>query len=489
MKRKLTPTLTLWDAAKVTGHGSMWNWWHSCVARFRNLTEKTSGAGLAKQGLVVSDIESQFPKTKVNIDMLLTSYTVAIRPTPRQKTVLKNILRISNAAYNWCLWLVRERDVKPSLFDLQKIVCRAKLTDVPDNFRGPDTDFIFSDILPSKLTTVRLTACKTFVTHYKAAKKKTKNRARFKTKEIDDPVEGSFCVQKLYTRPVKEKDFRHDPARWQQKYISLLPDAFGRVANPTERYLLLSKSIDRIPPIDHDFWVTLRPDGRFVLRIPCDSKYTRVQKGRTSNGAMCGVDPGSRAFVTVFDETRREAWQVGTIEDKRDVMVPIHKSIDEQSKRLTKAIERKHQQEIKDRKKAIKRLWFRLKNRIDAIHAAVASHLVRHFDLVALGKINVSSIVKKKDETSRELPKCVKRHLLAWRHYSFRLRLQHRAQGTPCLVIVQNESYTSKTCGLCKAVNRNLGSSETFECDKCKYVVHRDINGARNILQKALNIF
>ena len=493
MKRKAPPPLTLWDAAHVMGHANMWTWWKDCVARKRNLSgQNAHDPETVKCGIDVRDVRLNFPKTcnKSTDKDVMSTYTVAIRPTYDQKKVLRHMLRVSNAAYNWCLWLVKERNVKPSLFDLQKIVCRANIDDVPSDLLAPNVDFIFSDDSPH--TTIRLTACKTFATHYRTAMAKTKNKAKFKSKDIRNPIAGSFCVQKQYIRTTTEKDWKRDSKRRRQSnYISLLPTAFGPVSNPSNRFLRLSKKVDRIPPIDHDVRVTLRPDGRFVLRIPCDSKYTRVNKGRSSDGAICGADPGSRSFVTVFDETRHEAYQLGTKEDRKEKIRSIQKVIDEQHERLSLAVERKHQQEIDDRRRAIKKLWFRMKNKVDAIHAAVASHLVRSFDLVSLGKINVKSIVKKKDkgDRGRELPKRAKRDLLAWRHYDFRLRLQHRASGTPCTVVIQDESYTSKKCGVCKHVNGKLGSSETFACSKCNYEVHRDINGARNILQKTLNIF
>ncbi|RHZ62220.1 hypothetical protein Glove_341g17 [Diversispora epigaea] len=44
--------------------------------------------------------------------------------------------------------------------------------------------------------------------------------------------------------------------------------------------------------------------------------------------------------------------------------------------------------------------------------------------------------------------------------------------------------YTSKTCGNCGFIKKNLGESKTFRCDSCDLVIDRDVNGARNILLK-----
>lgn len=48
------------------------------------------------------------------------------------------------------------------------------------------------------------------------------------------------------------------------------------------------------------------------------------------------------------------------------------------------------------------------------------------------------------------------------------------------------EDYTSKTCGNCGYIKNNLGANKIFECDKCKKIFDRDINGARNIYLKYL---
>ena len=44
------------------------------------------------------------------------------------------------------------------------------------------------------------------------------------------------------------------------------------------------------------------------------------------------------------------------------------------------------------------------------------------------------------------------------------------------------ESYTSQTCPKCRALHKARG--RTYKCPKCGYTIHRDINGAWNILNK-----
>ena len=49
-------------------------------------------------------------------------------------------------------------------------------------------------------------------------------------------------------------------------------------------------------------------------------------------------------------------------------------------------------------------------------------------------------------------------------------------------LIVTSEAYTSKTCGVCGNVDKNLGSKKILKCHKCNIEIDRDYNGARNIL-------
>src|ERR1043166_5729872 len=75
--------------------------------------------------------------------------------------------------------------------------------------------------------------------------------------------------------------------------------------------------------------------------------------------------------------------------------------------------------------------------------------------------------------------------MMTWSHYRFRQYLFHKSREYPwCKVVICTEEYTSKTCGSCEVINRNLGSSKTFQCPSCGATIDRDINGARNVLLK-----
>lgn len=179
---------------------------------------------------------------------------------------------------------------------------------------------------------------------------------------------------------------------------------------------------------------------------------------------------------------------MGIAEDKHFDLRPIHDKIDEAHWHLTNAQKRNQVKANEERSSQLKKLHLKLKTFVNHIHTTLCSHLVKHYELISLGKISVSRIVKKEDG-KRGLPRRAKRDLLCLQHYKFRTRLEHRCLGTDCEAIIQNEAYTSKTCGVCGVKNNQLGASETFYCNSCGYETHRDVNGARNILLKSLKLF
>jgi transposase len=101
---------------------------------------------------------------------------------------------------------------------------------------------------------------------------------------------GTFGIQKLFIKP----------SSTSPRHLRILPDMLGK----TE--LKLGKHVSKLPPILHDMTVTKRINGKWILNIPCAAKFLRQPlSGRPH--VICGVDPGARTFLTVFDETNKEA--------------------------------------------------------------------------------------------------------------------------------------------------------------------------------------
>jgi len=471
MKRKRS-ALTLWNAASVPGFGSMDEWWLDYSMSKNTVARADLGITSAT---TIEDVSDLLPakhnkSTDDYADSPMTTFTVGIRPNSDQKRLLNAVLRVSNAAYNWTRWLVVEKGLKPQQPVLQKVVAKKKMAAVDPDLLMPGCEWLFEPAYAS-LNTIRLTACRKFIDHYWTAIKR--NAKQFREKNVVDPPEGSFCVQKLFCKVWPGA--RSTSKNWC--FFSML----SRYFKSAGQFMTLGKPQDKLPPIDHDLTVTRKPNGRFVLRIPCAATYTRVKSVEPSPKAICGVDPGDRAFLTVYDPSRLQVYRTGLIRDKDILMRPIYRKIDENQRLLTIASETGKHAEVRGRSRRARKLWRGLRDKMDNAHAKMAGHLVGAYGLVAIGDLSSSTEIWRR----RRLNRRTKR---SWNHYRFRRRLLHRAAGTGCRVIVQDEAYTSKTCGQCKLINDNLGSKEIFECASCNYVAHRDANGARNILMKAIGL-
>ena len=132
----------------------------------------------------------------------------------------------------------------------------------------------------------------------------------------------------------------------------------------------------------------------------------------------------------------------------------------------------------------IGKAFYRIRNRVDDLHRHLAKKLVDNYEIVVVGKFDVSGFKKGK------LSSGILRDMRTWGHFRFRNFLLHKAREVEgCQVFVQDEHFTSKTCGRCGVINNLLGGKEVFVCQKCGYETDRDVNGARNILKKYLGVF
>ncbi len=71
--------------------------------------------------------------------------------------------------------------------------------------------------------------------------------------------------------------------------------------------------------------------------------------------------------------------------------------------------------------------------------------------------------------------------------YKFVTRLKNKCKEKGKELIIRPEYYTSKTCGGCGWINKNLSNSDVYNCGSCGLCIDRDMNGARNIMLRNLN--
>lgn len=207
--------------------------------------------------------------------------------------------------------------------------------------------------------------------------------------------------------------------------------------------------------------------GEYYLCIP---RNVNVSENQTDKSRILSIDPGVRTFLTCFDPQGR------VLEFGKGDICRLHRllnKVDQLKGKITKA---KSKKKIK-LNKSMYRLNKKLKNLVDDIHKRISKWMCENYDCILIPKMNSMSF--------KNINKKTRRRMLVWRHCSFIKRLIEKSKLIRgCRIEVVDESYTSKTCTNCGYIKGNLHGEKVFNCDKCKLVIDRDINGSRNILLK-----
>ncbi len=207
-----------------------------------------------------------------------------------------------------------------------------------------------------------------------------------------------------------------------------------------------------------------------------------VDTGRleqTQSNLAIALDPGVRTFLTGFDGSDIVELGKGDIGriyrlarhlDKLMSRIGLNKG--GRFKRLRYCL----------RRSAVK-IRIKIKNLVNELHKKAAKYLVTKYNLIFLPVFETQKMVKK---GKRKLATKTARAMVTLSHYRFKQMLKHQAVKYGSTVVEVTEEYTSKTCSKCGYIHTKLGGSKKFKCPECGHTLDRDLNGAFNILLKAL---
>ena len=205
----------------------------------------------------------------------------------------------------------------------------------------------------------------------------------------------------------------------------------------------------------------------YILYIPQLMK-TSTKYNNYSKDNVCSLDPGIRTFMTGLSE---------------NTVVKIGEQI---KHKITEKLDRldlikKRDIPVKKKRKNEKIINRQIKHMVDELHWKTAGYLVSNYKNILIGDLSIKSIVS----TKLNLPKIVKRIGLKLRFFQFKQRLQYKCNLHAIGYCEVNERYTSKICSCCGAIKEDLGTNSIYNCNACKSVINRDVNGSRNIYFKA----
>jgi transposase len=121
---------------------------------------------------------------------------------------------------------------------------------------------------------------------------------------------------------------------------------------------------------------------------------------------------------------------------------------------LKSGSKRRHNYELERDHKALaaRRICRQVCDKVTGIHNAIVRHFVESYAFVAIG--NFRGVVKRRRAGIGRDP------LNLWHVRDFQAKLLLRFDGLDNQrVTVQDEAYTSKTCGLCDFIKQNLGAA------------------------------
>ncbi len=214
--------------------------------------------------------------------------------------------------------------------------------------------------------------------------------------------------------------------------------------------------------------------GKWFGCFPCVEEIVT-----TGSERVIALDPGNRTFLTGFDG--ENVLEIGKGDIGRIQRLCQH--LDQLISRSTKAKSRQRRK----MRLAANRIRERIQNLTKDLHNKATSLLVSSYKVIFLPTFDSSQmVIKKRNGKKRRINSKSVRQMLTLSHYRFERHLQQAASKKGVLVVLCNESYTSKTCGSCGHLHHKLGGAKIFKCPHCGILISRDVNGARNILLRAL---
>jgi len=358
------------------------------------------------------------------------SRRIRIYPSQQQKCLFKQWFGVERKVYNTCINHFKEKDIEFKGWMKMSTVVLAELTE---------------DYIKSVPYQIKKIAVKDSYTARKTNCKKTKQsgkpfKLRYKSRK--NPVQSCYIPKSA----VSESGIYHT--------IS------GKLKF-SEKEWLKNDICDCRLINDH---------GRWYLSVP--QKITTV--ATENQGGIVALDPGVRNFLTYFSENGRFGW-VGI--HAFDRILKLNLKRDKLLSRLALTKDKKKKGKFK---RTLNRTYHRIQDLVDELHWQCINYLVHNFSVIIFPPFEVKGMTKK----GRKLRKSVVRSMLSLRFFEFKERLKQKCKECGVLYVEQNESYTSKTNSFTGEVMTNLGGKEWFVYDGIK--VHRDLNGARNILIRAM---
>ena len=313
---------------------------------------------------------------------------------------------------------------------------------------------------------------------------------------------SAFSSAKTLHNHGKNKHFEIHRKRKKDKsqILHLYKDCFGKhKGDKVNRWAdtLFPRSLDKLQgfykikhkrvslseiPVKLDDCKILYQNCNFFLLIPYEKEEKIIMDKPL---AIISLDSGVRTFQTGYSPSGHV---VEILKNETDELKKYYRKLDNfnaiyYNTRVNGKFTKDKQRERIQVSKKRKRIYEKIKNKIDDYHWKIISYLTSNYSDIVMSDFQVKQLLGRK-----ELKHITKRVLTDLAHNRFRQHLIEKACQRGVYLYLIDESYTSKTCGKCGILNQFLGANKTFHCNCCGYVCDRDVNASRNILLKFIEI-
>lgn len=207
--------------------------------------------------------------------------------------------------------------------------------------------------------------------------------------------------------------------------------------------------------------------GKYYISFLCVAKKPNTFKKTKKS---IGIDLGIKDFLI-------------TSEGQRYCNFNFLKKYEKKLKRKQKILSRK-QKESKGRNKAriaVAKIYEKIANSRSDMQHKISSKLIKDYDLIAIEDLNIKGMVQ-----NSHLSKAISD--VAWSSFVTKLKYKANWYGKE-VIIIDRFFPSSKTCNVCNYIKEKLSlEKRSWTCPRCNTAHDRDVNAAKNILQRALTI-
>lgn len=379
---------------------------------------------------------------------------IRIYPSKEQKEILQNWFGASRRTYNSVLSKIKNEKEKINFINLRnKYVLNNALPEEEKWLTKTPKDVRAGAVMD---------LCNAYKTNL-AKIKNTNKKFEMKFRKKKNIMETIVIPKSSIT--IGQKGVKIYPTFFNGKEIFMNKNELKKLYDTKSKEIL----------IGGDCRMSFHKTGKYTLIIPILKAKPTMEN---QHGGIIALDPGVRTYVTGYEFTG-ECIKLGEGFAKRIIRLGLNAD-KLQSKIASKDIRCKERLNLR---KALRRLTLRIKQIKNDLHLKMVKYLCDNYSVILLPEFKLKCLIKN-CKRRREMAKQI-RGIINMNFYEFSERLKAKAEERGVTIIRCNEAFTSKTCSNCGHQN-NIKGQKILTCGECKVRVNRDINGARNIMLRAL---